>query len=54
MYELDRIHERIYIVIETPMLLQNDFIFHLLKDYAEKMIKQSPLYINNKDIDSKN
>lgn len=53
-YELDRIHERIYIVIEATMLLQNDFIFHLLKDYAEKMIKQSPLYINNKDIDSKN
>lgn len=53
-YELDVTHERIYIVIEATMLLPNDLIFALLRDCSEKMIIQSQLYINNKDINNKN
>lgn len=54
-YELDGTHDRIYILIETPKELQNDYIFfHLLRVNAMEMIRQSPLYINNKNINNEN
>lgn len=54
-YELDGTHDRIYILIETPKELQNDYIFfHLLRVNAMKMIRQSPLYTNNKNINNEN
>lgn len=54
-YELDGTHDRIYILIETPKELQNDYIFfHLLRVNAMEMIRQSPLYTNNRNINNKN
>ena len=54
MYELYVTKERIYIAIETPVELPNDYIFfHLLRVNAIEMIRQSPLYINNKNINNK-